>query len=203
MKTQSMFALFLVTKGGCVIFDCSKVNFLVASELEYFLFTGSSPDSQMSDGEGNHWVGVGWGGRGVVEDLFEDTSCHQHEEDPDIGTRLWKMPEQLFVSETQGDRAASKQLSHVHAPVPECPVWQLVTERDGQGHMLIFQSMGHVSSHTPQDPRAVFTELKSLPDHKLMNNKFSPSLPSFNIFILFPGRQGATSFVIHHPSLSF
>lgn len=64
MKTQSMFALFLVTKGRYVIFDHSKVNFLVALELEYFLFTGSSPDSQMSDGEGNHWVGAGWEGCG-------------------------------------------------------------------------------------------------------------------------------------------
>lgn len=68
MKTQSMFALFIVTKGGCVVFYCSKANFLVAPELEYFLFPGSSPDSQMSDGKGNRRVGVGWeecGGRFV------------------------------------------------------------------------------------------------------------------------------------------
>lgn len=113
------FALPIVTEDGCVVFDCSKVNFLVAFELEYFLFTWSSPNTQMSDGEGNLLGGRGAGGawRG---DSFEDISCHQHEEDPVIGTRWQKMPELLLVSETR-DGAASEQLSHVEAPSPTFP----------------------------------------------------------------------------------
>lgn len=38
MKTQTTFALSIVTENGGAVFDCSKVNFLVALELEYFLF---------------------------------------------------------------------------------------------------------------------------------------------------------------------
>lgn len=43
MKTQSTFALSIVTENGCAVFDCSKVNFLVL-ELEYFLFIWGRPD---------------------------------------------------------------------------------------------------------------------------------------------------------------
>lgn len=162
MKTQTTFALSIVTENGGAVFDCSKVNFLVALELEYFLFIWGCPDFRWVverdttfhlDGGG---VGGAWGGEG----MFVYTFCHLHEENLVIGTRWQKMPELLLASETQWDRASSKQLSHVIVPVPDCPVWQLVTERDYQGHMLIFQSFGQVSSHTPQDPRAIVYWIK-------------------------------------------
>lgn len=54
-----MFALFVATKGGCVVFYCSKANFRVAPELESFLFPGSSPDSQICEGQGNRRVAEG------------------------------------------------------------------------------------------------------------------------------------------------
>lgn len=106
------------------------------------------------------------------------------------------------LPEAQGDGAASEQLGHVVAPVPERPVWEPGTERDCQGHMLISQSFGQVPSHTPQDPGPVFMELKSLPDHKLMTSKFSPFLSSFRMFIVIPRSKGKASFVfLCHPSL--
>lgn len=55
----------IVTEDGFVVFDYSKVNFLVALELESFPFIWSSPDSAMSDGEGSY-LGEGGGGRGMV-----------------------------------------------------------------------------------------------------------------------------------------
>ncbi|KAG8512204.1 BDNF/NT-3 growth factors receptor [Galemys pyrenaicus] len=45
MKVQNTFALSTVTEERVVVLDCSKVNFRVAPELEYFLLLWSSPDS--------------------------------------------------------------------------------------------------------------------------------------------------------------
>lgn len=61
MKTQGMFSLLVVTEDGCVVFDCSKVNFLVALKLEYLVFIWGNPGSLMSDGEGNRLDGDGEG----------------------------------------------------------------------------------------------------------------------------------------------
>lgn len=112
-------------------------------------FFWSSSHSPMSEPEGNLASGKGLVGRGV-----EDTSCHLHEQNPDVRTRWWKMPALFLAFQTPRGRAALEQLGHFDVPVLKCPVWQPVTERDCQGHMLIFQSFGQAPSHTLQDPGA-------------------------------------------------
>lgn len=131
-----------------MLFLIVKVSFLAALELEYVLFTGSSPNTQMSDGEGNRLGGCGVGGV-WWGDMFEDISCHRHEENPVIGTRWQKMPELLLASDTR-DRAASKQLSHVEAPILIFLFGSWWLKDAAKGTCLF----GQVSSHTLQDPRA-------------------------------------------------
>ena len=154
MKTQSMFALSIVPEEGFVGFHGCKANFLFSLELEYFSFKWSNHCSPVRVCDGRETTL----GRVRVWDVVGSFAWGHILPPPWRGSALWnKVLGDAWAAPCLGNTTRQSSIWAVRSRRRSCPLMsrlQPVTERDCQGHMLIFQSFGQVTSHIPQDPGA-------------------------------------------------
>lgn len=158
----------IVTDGGFVVFDRHQVHWFITPSFPALLISLET-FSLMKNPRGSHLSRAG----GVVG---RDIKGHI-QRPPGTGSRQQNNVAQNAWAAALGlcSREAEQPPSAWSHERPPPPFWQPGIGRDCQGHMLIFQSFGQVHLTRHKISELVFTELKSLSNHKRASSKFFPS----------------------------